>query len=78
MKKNIKLVCVRPGFYKYTGNCLCSSVYYETAEFSQNELDKYQKGEYIQNSLISLSADDREFILSGISPNGWEYLEQDL
>lgn len=31
-------------------------------------------GELIQNALPNLSSDDREFLISGMSPEGWEKL----
>ncbi len=39
-----------------------------------NELFKYRQGEYIQEAMPSVSADDREFLISGTSPEGWEIL----
>lgn len=31
-------------------------------------------GELIQNALPNISSDDREFLISGMSPEGWEKL----
>lgn len=77
MKKNIKLVEGKIGYYKYVGSCVFGFGYYETAEFPKSELDKYKNGAYIQDSLVSLSDSDREFILSGISPKGWETMKEE-
>lgn len=33
---------------------------------------KWRKGMLIQDALPELSAEDREFLISGISPEGWE------
>lgn len=34
----------------------------------------WQAGELIQNAMPELSAEDREFLISGTSPNGWKKL----
>lgn len=38
------------------------------------DLAKYESGEvrYIQDAFPYLSADDREFLISGMSPEGWD------
>lgn len=36
------------------------------------ELQRYITGEFVQNAFPTLSADDREFLMSGTSPEGWE------
>jgi putative SOS response-associated peptidase YedK len=33
---------------------------------------KFMKGEHAQTALPRVSADDREFLISGISPTGWK------
>jgi hypothetical protein len=35
-------------------------------------LVRFLNGEHAQDALPSVSADDREFLISGISPNGWK------
>lgn len=35
-------------------------------------LETYYAGEYIHRAFPELSADDREFLMSGISPEGWD------
>lgn len=36
--------------------------------------DKYQKGTMIQDAFPTLSADEREFLLTGITPEEWDEL----
>jgi hypothetical protein len=36
-----------------------------------HELYAYRQGAYMQDALKSLSAADREFLMSGMSPEGW-------
>jgi len=38
---------------------------------SQEQLDRWHNGELIQNVLSHLSTDDREFLMSGITPDEW-------
>lgn len=35
-------------------------------------LFKFRQGEYIQNAFPELSTDDREFLISGLSKEGWD------
>jgi hypothetical protein len=35
-------------------------------------LVRFLNGEHVQDALPEVSADDREFLISGISPNGWK------
>ena len=55
------------------GKCLQTGKIYRTAPF--NELG-WQSWRYlriaIQDALPELNADDREFLISGFSPEGWE------
>lgn len=38
---------------------------------TQEQIDKWQAGELIQRAMPNLSADDREFIMTGITPESW-------
>lgn len=38
---------------------------------TQAQLDAWNGGTHIQDALPNLSADDREFVLSGITPEEW-------
>lgn len=39
---------------------------------TQERLDRWHGGEMIQNVFPELSADDREFMMTGITPEEWE------
>lgn len=39
---------------------------------TQEQLDRWNSGEYIQNVAPELSPDDREFILTGITREEWD------
>lgn len=49
-----------------------------TVSVFKEDLEAYNKGEgpkrYIQNAFPYLSADDREFLISGMSPEGFDRL----
>jgi len=53
------------------GKCVWSGKDYATAEFPRAALEAYENGQNIQDACHMLSAGDREFILSGISPAAW-------
>lgn len=40
-------------------------------DVTQEQIDKWQSGSYIQDAMPHLSADDREFLISGITPDEW-------
>jgi len=40
-------------------------------DVTQEQFDRYQAGELVQNAFPHLSADEREFIISGITPEEW-------
>jgi len=39
---------------------------------TQEQLDKWKRGMLIQDAMPSLTADDREFIKTGITPEEWD------
>lgn len=39
---------------------------------TQEQLDRWRGGMLIQNAMPNLSADDREFLMTGITPEEWE------
>ena len=41
-------------------------------DVTQEDFDKWRSGAMIQDAFPQLSADDREFILTGITPEEWE------
>ena len=38
----------------------------------QSQLDAWKSGVLIQNAMPNLSADDREFLMTGITPEEWD------
>ena len=36
------------------------------------QLEKWERGELIHKAMPNISADDREFIISGITPDEWD------
>lgn len=40
-------------------------------DVTQEQFNKWQSGSYIQDAMPHLSADDREFLISGITPDEW-------
>lgn len=60
-------------FYVYTGLCLMTKVKY-SVKIPSHELFAYRQGANIQDAMRSVSADDREFLMSGISPAGFAEL----
>jgi hypothetical protein len=41
-------------------------------DVTQEQIDSWQNGELIQNAMPHLSADDREFLMTGCTPEEWE------
>lgn len=68
---NYSIATTRQGYLKATGACMLTGEAYTTAEFSAVGWSAWQKGAFIQEALPELSAEDREFLLTGISPEGW-------
>lgn len=64
--------------YIFTGQCVVTRKMYSVSVPAQ-ELYQYRQGAYIQKALKSLSANDREFLMTGISPEGWKiaFLEEE-
>lgn len=48
--------------------------YTKDLPITQSEFDRWQSGELIQNVWPHLSADDREFLISGICGEDWDSL----
>lgn len=56
--------------YAFTGPCIVTKKMV-TVEVPAAGLFAYCQGAFIQNAFPNLSADDREFLMSGISAKGW-------
>lgn len=47
-------------------------------DVTQAQLDNWASGTFIQNAMPHLSADDREFIMTGVTPEEWlKYMQAD-
>ena len=57
--------------YVFTGPCVVTGKPY-TVKVKGEDLYRYRNGAYIQNAFQYLSPDDREFLMTGISPEGWK------
>ena len=56
--------------YIFTGKCIVTGKR-QTVRIPGPELFAYRQGKMIQEAMPSVSADDREFLMSGISGEGW-------
>ena len=74
---NITFNKVSPTEYTATGKCVFGCGTYTTAPFPSSALFHYNNGKFVQDAMPMLSESDREFIMSGISPKGWESMESE-
>jgi len=56
------------------GDCVFTGEFYECRVPSEG-FNKWRNGELIQYALPEISGGDREFIISGISPAGWDTIK---
>ena len=59
--------------YTFTGPCVVTGKPYSVTVLG-HELYAYRQGAKLQDAFVSLSAEDREFLLTGVSPEGWKIL----
>lgn len=59
--------------YIFTGPCKVTGKPY-TVCIPAQALFAYRQGAYIQDAMWMLQPEDREFVMTGISPEGWEQL----
>ena len=57
-------------FIKFTGVCIISNRMFEVIVPAE-DVEKTKKGMLTQDALTSLSAEEREFLITGISPFAW-------
>jgi hypothetical protein len=62
-----------PHRYVFTGPCAVTGKPYSVT-IPGPELFALNQGAHVQTACPSLSAEDREFIISGTSPEGWKQL----
>jgi hypothetical protein len=57
---------------------LTGIIHQKEINITQEQLDKWKSGVLIQNVMPHLSADDREFLISGTTSEEWdEYFKED-
>lgn len=59
------------GTTRVSGKCAFTGEFYECTVPTEG-LARFLAGEHAQVVMPTVSADDREFLISGISPDGWK------
>jgi hypothetical protein len=59
--------------YVFTGQCIQTKKQYSVFVPGAN-LYKYRQGAAIQEAFPNMPREDREFLMSGVSPEGWKLL----
>ena len=54
--------------------CKITGKTYSTDFIREDDFEKFKNGASIQECLDYISEDDREFLVSGISPKGWNMI----
>lgn len=67
----LSLVTLENGKQVVTGKCVVTKKEYTTPEFPPSAMDAYKNGAMIQDAFDMLKNEEREFIITGISPEGW-------
>lgn len=62
-----------PRTYTFTGFCTVTGRQVSVTVKAE-ELNAYRRGALLQDAFRSLDADDREFLLTGVSKDGWSEL----
>lgn len=55
-----------------TNETICMEI-----EITQDQYDAWKSGVLIQDAMPDLSADDREYIMTGMTPEDWDKLNND-
>ncbi len=63
--------------YRLSGPCSVTGEVYE-ATYPKGGIVKWLDGAFIQDAMPNVNAGDREFLISGISPAGWDRLFEKL
>lgn len=70
MKHNQSVQELENGIARVTGNCVFTGDTYQ-CDVPIAGLQRWLAGEPIQTAMPKVNPDDREFLISGISPKGW-------
>ena len=57
--------------YKFTGPCAITGKPH-TVVLSAEGLYRYNNGAFVQDAFPKLTSEDREFVISGVTPEGWK------
>lgn len=68
--KDLRVTPLAEGKSTVTGKCVITHEEY-SCTVPTSGLEAWLNGELIQRAMPEVSADDREFLKSGISPTGW-------
>lgn len=63
--------------YKFSGECVITKKEYSVV-IPCHQLFEIRQGKHIQDACPQMSPDDREFLISGTSPEGWQQLFGDI
>lgn len=75
---NLEITQLNIAEVEIKGTCKLNHKYYSVI-CSVDGINAWYNGAYIQNAMPELSVDQREFLISGISPEGWkEYFGEDF
>jgi hypothetical protein len=64
-------------FRVFYGNCILTKKNYSVSVPIDELRDYMLNNKLIQEALISVSDEDREFLISGVSPEGWKQLNEE-
>lgn len=76
-QKDFKVIYLDDDYAKIKGKCILTGEDYQTRKFPITEWITYLSGSLIQKAMPDMSADDREFIISGVSPEAFDGLFED-
>lgn len=62
--------------YIFTGKCMVTGKMHSVMVPAE-ELYAYRQGAAIQYAMPSVSSEDCEFLMNGISPEGWKQMDED-
>lgn len=68
----LNLITLKNGNQVISGKCVVTGENYTTPEFPAGTYEKYRQGAMLQDAFHMLKPEEREFILTGFSPKGWE------
>ncbi len=74
MNTNLKTIPKPDGRLLLIGPCIITKKLYSVLISEQNAMNYYQLGMKAQEAFPELPAEQREFLISGVSPEGWKQI----